>query len=112
MNHYRIESGKVVPCSAFDVLGDSVTASNKTKATEKLLTQLEKIKAFGGPQLRISGRAFLIIHHNGNHLVTESGTIDRPKSPLCIGGADTLANAEKDTSFAYYSSPDYAAATS
>ena len=111
--HWRIENGAVVPCSAFDVLRDSVPARTKAEATSALLARAERIAAAGSPRLYVKNGAFLLITHSGSEFVAESGRLDRDQfprecHPLCTAGHATLDKAKADSAFAYYSGEEYA----
>jgi len=111
--NWRIENGTVVPCSAFDVMRDSVPARTKGEALTLLLARAERIAAAGSPRLYVKNGAFLLVTHNGAEFCAESGRLDREEyprlcHPLCCAGHATLEKAMADSSFAYYSGEDYA----
>ena len=112
LKKWTVQSGKVVPASIFGLDSYVVTAPTKAAAQEKMLLELERMRAFGGPLLVVKNGAFLLLSHCGTHVTAESGDLSRVSESgrvqsSCIGSHATLASALQDASFAYYSSPDY-----
>lgn len=107
--YYDLKNGEVVDRGPFATGYQSVQAPNKTEATKYFLTLAEKALAHS-PQLRIKNGAFLMVWHNGEKFVAESGPLDRANIPLCAAQYDTLEKALADSTFNYYASEDYQAA--
>lgn len=110
MKHYTIDdAGNVSEVGPFSrgMSSPEVQARNKTEATAALL-KIAKVVLAHSPRLVIRNGAFLLVHHNGDRFVAESGPLDLASSPLCLSGHSTEREAlEKGASFAYYSSDEY-----
>jgi len=111
--HWRIEDGAIVPCSPFDVLRDSVQARTKAEALAIFLTRAQRMHE-NPPWVYVRNGALLLITHNGNAFIAESGALPadsenemRPFHASCIAHHDTFSKAKDDASFAYYASADY-----
>jgi len=109
MKTYAIDdNGQVSEVSAFSrgLSLPEVQAANKTEATALLLKRA-KAALNHRTRLEIRDGAFLLVTHNGESFVAESGTIARANSPLCVSHHATEREALADRSFAYYASPEY-----
>lgn len=109
LKHFTINDlGEVVLVGPFSrgLSHPEVEAANKTEATSLLLRRA-KLALSHFPRLVVKDGAFLLVSHNGESFVAESGTLERASSPLCVSHHASERDAMADRSFAYYASAEY-----